>query len=105
VLLVVEVADSTVVTDRKVKIPLYAKAGIPEVWLVNIPKERIEIYSDPEGESYGQIKRFGRGRRARSQTLEGLAVGVDEVPGQSSGDEALHALKKRRPECFTSFGT
>jgi Uma2 family endonuclease len=81
VLLVVEVADSTVETDRRVKIPLYARAGIPEVWLVNIPEERIEIYSDPEGESYGQIKRFGRGRRARSRTLEGLSVGVDEVLG------------------------
>jgi Uma2 family endonuclease len=81
VLLVVEVADTTVETDRKVKIPLYARAGIPEAWIVNIPEERIEIYSDPEGESYGQIKRFGRGRRARSQTLEGLSVGVDEVLG------------------------
>ena len=81
VLLVVEVADTTVETDRNIKIPLYARAGIPEAWIVNIPEERIEIYSDPEGESYGQIKRFGRGRRARSQTLEGLSVGVDEVLG------------------------
>ena len=81
VLLVVEVADTTVETDRNIKIPLYARAGIPEAWIVNIPEERIEIYSDPEGESYGQIKRFGRGRRARSQTLEGFGVGVDEVLG------------------------
>jgi Uma2 family endonuclease len=81
VLLVIEAADTTVQTDRKVKIPPYARAGIPEAWIVNVPEERIEIYSDPEGESYGQIKRFGRGRRARSQTLEGLGVGVDEVLG------------------------
>jgi len=81
VLLVIEVADTTVETDRKVKIPLYARAGIPEAWIVNIPDERIEIYSDPVGESYGQIKRFGRGRRARSRTLEGLGVGVDEILG------------------------
>jgi Uma2 family endonuclease len=81
VLLVVEVADTTLETDRKVKIPLYARAGIPEAWIVNILDERIEIYSAIEGESYGQIKRFGRGRRARSQILEGLSVGVDEILG------------------------
>jgi Uma2 family endonuclease len=81
VLLVVEVADTTVESDRQVKIPLYARAGIPEVWLVNIPGERIEVYSDPEGETYRQVRRFGRGRRARSQTLEGFGVGVGEVLG------------------------
>lgn len=81
VLLVVEVADTTVESDRQVKIPLYARAGIPEAWLVNIPGERIEVYSDPEGETYRQVRRFGRGRRARSQTLEGLGVGVGEVLG------------------------
>ncbi|HYY94431.1 MAG TPA: Uma2 family endonuclease [Pyrinomonadaceae bacterium] len=81
VLLVVEVADTTVESDRQVKIPLYARAGIPEVWLVNIPGERIEVYSAPEGETYRQVRRFGRGRRARSQTLEGFGVGVGEVLG------------------------
>jgi Uma2 family endonuclease len=81
VLLVVEVADTTVETDRQVKIPLYARAGIPEVWLVNIPGERIEVYSDPEDETYRQVRRFGRGRRARSQSLEGFAVGVGEILG------------------------
>lgn len=81
VLLVVEVADTTVETDRRMKIPLHAGAGIPEVWLVNIPGERIEVYSDPEGKTYRQVRRFGRGRRARSQTLEGFGVGVEEVLG------------------------
>jgi Uma2 family endonuclease len=81
VLLIIEVADTTVETDRKVKIPLYARAGVPEVWLVNIPGERIEVYSGPAGKTYGRVRRFGRGRRARSQTLEGLGVGVGEVLG------------------------
>src|ERR1043165_8204268 len=81
VLLVVEVADTTVESDRQVKMPLYARAGIREMWLVNIPGERIEVYSDPEGETYRQVRRFGRGRRARSQTLERFGVGVGEVLG------------------------
>lgn len=44
-LLVIEVADTTVDSDRRVKIPLYAKAAIKEVWLVNLPAEQIEIYA------------------------------------------------------------
>jgi Uma2 family endonuclease len=81
VLLVVEVADTTVETDRDIKAPLYARAAIPEVWLVNIPEERVEIYSDPSGGSYQRAERFGRGSRAQSRTLETLAVNLDELFG------------------------
>src|SRR5947209_19828600 len=81
VLLVVEVADTTAETDRKVKVPLYARAGIPEAWLVNTPDERIEVYSDPSGDSYRRVEHFGRGAEARSHTVAGLAVGVGELLG------------------------
>ena len=81
VLLVVEVADTTVVTDRSVKVPLYARAGIPEVWLVNIPDEQVEIYSDPSGDSYMRADVFGRDAEARSHTVEGLAVNIGELLG------------------------
>ena len=81
VLLVVEVADTTVETDREVKVPLYARTGIPEVWLVNIPDGRIEAYSDQSGDSYRRVEHFGRGASARSHTVEGLAVEVAEVLG------------------------
>src|SRR5437870_3088480 len=45
ILLLIEVADSTVGADRRQKMPRYARAGIAEVWLVNIPKHAIEVYS------------------------------------------------------------
>ncbi len=44
VLLVVEVADSSVAFDRKRKVPMYLAAGIPEVWLVDLNKHVIEVY-------------------------------------------------------------
>ena len=48
VLLLIEVSDSTVSFDRKTKVPLYARHGIPEVWLVVGPQRRhIEVYRDP----------------------------------------------------------
>jgi Uma2 family endonuclease len=81
VLLVVEVADTTVVTDRTVKVPLYARAGVAEVWLVNIPDGQLEIYSDPSGDSYLRADIFGRDDEARSHTVEGLAVSVRELLG------------------------
>ena len=81
VLLVVEVADTTVVTDRSVKLPLYARAGVPEMWLVNIPDGRVEVYSEPSGDSYLRADVFGRDAEARSHTVEGLAVSVKELLG------------------------
>ena len=49
VLLIVEVADTSVDDDRAIKLPRYAAAGIPEVWIVNIPDRRIEAYQIPVG--------------------------------------------------------
>ena len=51
VLLLIEVSDSTAQFDRKTKAPLYARHGIPEVWLVVGPRRRhIEVYRDPQPE-------------------------------------------------------
>jgi Uma2 family endonuclease len=86
VLLVVEVADTTVVTDRTVKVPLYAAAGVAEVWLVNIPEERVEIYSDPAEGAYRLASQHARGETAHSPTLAGLGVSVDELFGQTSDE-------------------
>jgi Uma2 family endonuclease len=47
VLLLVEIADTTLVQDRALKLPLYQKAGIPEVWLVNLVEEVLEVYAFP----------------------------------------------------------
>ncbi len=52
VYLVIEVADTTLQKDRMVKLPLYAKAGIPECWIVNLEGKAIEAYREPEEDSY-----------------------------------------------------
>ena len=80
-LLVIEVADTTVATDRAVKLPLYAQAGINEVWLVNLPEEQIELYAAPVNGVYQTVKHFQRGEDVQAQTLPGLVVGVDDVLG------------------------
>lgn len=55
VLLLLEISDSTLRYDRDIKVPLYAKAGIPEVWLLDLPGQRLEVYRRPSGEGYREI--------------------------------------------------
>jgi Uma2 family endonuclease len=81
VLLVIEVADTSVEYDRQVKASLYAKAGIAEYWLVNLPDEQIEIYARPENGAY-QLVTHARGPdAAESHSLASLSVSVAEVIG------------------------
>ncbi len=46
---VVEVADTTLQRDRTLKQRVYARAGVPRYWIVNLPEQQIEVYSDPIG--------------------------------------------------------
>jgi len=52
VLMLVEVADSSLRYDVDVKLPLYARHGIPELWIVDLEHRRLEIYRRPEGDAY-----------------------------------------------------
>jgi Uma2 family endonuclease len=55
ILLVVEICDTTLAHDRDVKLPLYARSGVLETWLMNLPDDRIEVYRDPAPEGYRSI--------------------------------------------------
>lgn len=55
VLLVIEVSATSVRYDREMKIPLYARSGIPEVWLLGLPNKQLEIYRHPRTEGYGEV--------------------------------------------------
>lgn len=74
VLLVVEVAETSVEYDSEVKLPLYARAGIPEAWLVDLPKERIEAHSRPVDGEYREITRARRAETVSSKTAPGLSA-------------------------------
>jgi Uma2 family endonuclease len=59
-MLAVEVANTSLDYDRTVKLALYARSGIPEVWIVNLAAEEIEIYQSPLAGSYASVARAGR---------------------------------------------
>jgi Uma2 family endonuclease len=52
--LVVEVSDATLRRDRTLKLRIYARAGIPVYWIINLPERQIEVYSEPAGEGYAR---------------------------------------------------
>lgn len=56
VFLVIEVADTSLPLDRDVKVPLYAKSGIPEVWLIDLTNRLLTIYREPSGEIYRDVR-------------------------------------------------
>lgn len=81
VLLVVEVADTSVELDRGVKVPLYARAGVAEVWLVDLTRDVIELSARPANGTYEFNAQFGRGQELRSETIESLKLEVESIVG------------------------
>src|SRR5881409_1617122 len=61
VLLLIEVADSTLAVDRRVRMPLYARAAIHEAWLLDLTADRVEVYRAPTADGYQQLVRLQRG--------------------------------------------
>jgi len=81
VLLVIEVADTSVAYDRHTKMPLYARAGIPESWLVNLPDSVIEVYGEPGPDGYRAIRRVGRGEKLRPMILPDVEITAGDILG------------------------
>jgi Uma2 family endonuclease len=79
VLLLIEVSDTTLAYDRGVKLPLYARAGIPEVWIVDLAGEVIERHIDPAGDGYRRIEQVRQGKTIESATLPYLSFLIDTV--------------------------
>jgi Uma2 family endonuclease len=81
VLLIIEVADTSLSYDRNVKVPAYARAGVPEVWIADLAGGGIEAYSEPVSEVYQNIRWASRGQISRPEQLPGISIGVDAILG------------------------
>jgi Uma2 family endonuclease len=81
VLLLIEVADSSLDYDRGVKVPLYAGAGVPEVWIVNLPDDVVEVFLGPGGARYGDVRTARRGETVTPSALPHLSLRVDDILG------------------------
>ncbi len=74
VLLVIEVSDSSIQFDRETKLPLYARFGLPEVWLVDLQAGQIEIHRRPSGKAYTHLTRVKPPASARPEAFPDLRI-------------------------------
>jgi len=81
VLLLVEVADSSVARDKSAKAPLYAEAGVPELWIVNLIENVIEVYSQPTNGTYQKVLSARSNDSLTIQIGHTEAISVLEVLG------------------------
>jgi Uma2 family endonuclease len=85
-LLIVEVADTSLVFDRTTKASLYARVGIADYWLLNLVDEVIEVHRNPQRSTdtppawrYEAVERYGRRERLAPLARPDHFIGVEEV--------------------------
>ena len=81
VLLVIEVADSSLQNDREEKVPRYGKAGIPETWVVDVSARTVTAYTGPGPEGYARERVLRCGERIRASAVAELDFPVDDIFG------------------------
>ncbi|HET6314512.1 MAG TPA: Uma2 family endonuclease [Chloroflexia bacterium] len=81
VLLLVEVADSSLEKDQSLKVPMYAQAGIAILWIVNLIEDVVEVYASPVNGVYTELHRAGRGETILLPLAQRLSVSIDEILG------------------------
>ena len=82
-LLIVEVAETSFDYDRSVKSRLYARAGIPELWIVELQRDRVEVFSEPRADGYHTTRVYRRGNRLAVTALASLNVPVEAILGEA----------------------
>jgi Uma2 family endonuclease len=95
VLLVVEVADTSERYDRRTKAPLYARYGIPELWIVDLNRDWVTRHLDPTPNGYATTRVFRRGESLSPLAFPDLVVAVDDILGPPSRPQGR--ARRRRP--------
>jgi Uma2 family endonuclease len=79
VFLLIEVADSSLDRDLMEKLPRYAQAGIPEVWIINLNDETIEVYRRPDFTAYGRKTVLSAGDFAKPEIFPDVSIDVSDL--------------------------
>jgi Uma2 family endonuclease len=77
-LLIIEVANASLRKDRLLKAELYARAGVPEYWIVNLVDRRVEVHTGPGDGAYAQITFASPGDALTIAELGGAAIAVGD---------------------------
>lgn len=79
VLLLVEVSDSTLRFDREVKVSLYARCGVPELWVVDLQNEKIHFHRTPAGGKYATLSSAEAPGETAIRSLPGISVNLSKL--------------------------
>ena len=78
-LLVIEVAESSLAYDRRIKVPLYARHGVPEMWLIDLPNQQIHFHRDPAGDQYREVSSSSTPGLMSIAALPGFSIDLSQV--------------------------
>ena len=79
VYLLIEVSDSSLSIDREAKLPAYGRAGIAEVWIVNLIDQTVEVYREPHFAGYASKVILRSGDQAAPKSFPDVTVDVTEL--------------------------
>lgn len=82
--LIIEVADTSLRYDKRIKSKLYGAAGIADYWIVNLSERRIEVYREPRPEGYRTMTYYAPGETLSPLVFPDIVLLVDEVLGAKS---------------------
>ncbi|MBL9020098.1 MAG: Uma2 family endonuclease [Myxococcales bacterium] len=92
-LLLVEVADTSLAKDRKIKTEIYAEAGVPEYWIANVRAHRVEVHTRPGPDGYSDVRTYAGDEVLRPASLHPFELRVSDVPWEP---QERPAAKKQR---------
>jgi Uma2 family endonuclease len=78
-LLVIEVADSSLRKDRRLKVEIDARAGVPEYWVVGLVDGLVEVYTEPTDGAYRRVTPARRRDRIRPGAVPDVEIAVDDI--------------------------
>lgn len=83
-LLVIEVADSSLRADLRVKVPMYAAQGVPEVWVVDVLRRQVHVFTEPRAESrdYGNHQVLKEGSELVPTPVPAIRIAVADMFGE-----------------------
>lgn len=82
IFLLVEVAETSLVYDQTVKVPLYAKAGILELWIVDLDSRKVDVYRQPTFEGYQIVQSYSLSDSLSPQAFLECSLGVVDILGE-----------------------
>jgi Uma2 family endonuclease len=81
ILLAVEVADTTIQKDLRIKLPIYARLGIVEFWVEDLKHDRLLVFQNPEGDTYKTSLTFSKGETVSPLAFPDIAITVGQLLG------------------------